>query len=58
MEIYISARSQVQPSSRSVVFSDKKGNIVSVAQKEFTHIFRSPGWVEHDPFGNMVFPGE
>ncbi|MFT3902275.1 MAG: glycerol kinase GlpK [Niabella sp.] len=34
-------------SSRAIVF-DKKGNIVSVAQKEFQQIFPKPGWVEHD----------
>jgi glycerol kinase len=27
---------------------DKQGNIISVAQKEFTQIFPNPGWVEHD----------
>ena len=35
-------------SSRAIVF-DHAGNIVSVAQKEFTQIFPQPGWVEHDP---------
>jgi glycerol kinase len=34
-------------SSRAIVF-DKKGAIISVAQKEFTQIFPQPGWVEHD----------
>ena len=28
---------------------DKKGNICSVAQKEFEQIYPKPGWVEHDP---------
>ena len=27
---------------------DKQGNIISVAQKEFTQIFPQPGWMEHD----------
>lgn len=48
MEKYILALDQGTTSSRAIVF-DKKGNIVSVAQKEFTQIFPKPGWVEHDP---------
>lgn len=44
---YILALDQGTTSSRAVVF-DKKGAIVSVAQKEFTQIFPKPGWVEHD----------
>lgn len=47
MSQYILALDQGTTSSRAVVF-DKKGNIVSVAQKEFTQIFPKPGWVEHD----------
>ena len=47
MTKYILALDQGTTSSRAVVF-DKKGNIVSVAQKEFTQIFPKPGWVEHD----------
>ncbi len=47
MTKYILAIDQGTTSSRAVVF-DKKGNIVSVAQKEFTQIFPKPGWVEHD----------
>lgn len=34
-------------SSRAIVF-DKRGHIVSVAQKEFNQRFPQPGWVEHD----------
>lgn len=45
---YIVALDQGTSSSRSIVF-DSKGNIISVAQKEFTQIFPKPGWVEHDP---------
>lgn len=45
---YILALDQGTTSSRAVIF-DKSGNIVSVAQKEFTQIFPKPGWVEHDP---------
>ena len=48
MSSYILAFDQGTTSSRSVLF-DKKGNIISVAQKEFTQIFPKPGWVEHDP---------
>ena len=35
-------------SSRCIIF-DKQGNVISLAQKEFTQIFPKPGWVEHDP---------
>ena len=28
---------------------DRRGNIVSTAQKEFQQIYPHPGWVEHDP---------
>lgn len=48
MEKYILALDQGTTSSRAIVF-DKKGNIISVAQKEFTQYFPKPGWVEHDP---------
>lgn len=44
---YILALDQGTTSSRSIVF-DKKGNIISTAQKEFRQIFPQPGWVEHD----------
>ncbi len=45
---YILALDQGTTSSRAVIF-DESGNIVSIAQKEFTQIFPKPGWVEHDP---------
>lgn len=48
MKKYILALDQGTTSSRAVVF-DKKGDIVSVAQREFTQYFPQPGWVEHDP---------
>lgn len=48
MEKYILALDQGTTSSRALLF-DKKGNIRSVAQKEFNQIFPKPGWVEHDP---------
>ncbi|SHJ29230.1 glycerol kinase [Arenibacter nanhaiticus] len=48
MEKYILALDQGTTSSRAVIF-DKKGTIISTAQKEFTQYFPKPGWVEHDP---------
>lgn len=47
MEQYILALDQGTTSSRAIVF-DKGGNIVSVAQKEFTQLFPQSGWVEHN----------
>lgn len=47
MANYILALDQGTTSSRAIVF-DKQGNIISVAQKEFTQYFPKPGWVEHD----------
>ena len=47
MSNYILSFDQGTTSSRAIVF-DKKGSIISVAQKEFTQIFPQPGWVEHD----------
>ncbi len=48
MDKYILALDQGTTSSRAILF-DKKGNIFSTAQKEFTQYFPKPGWVEHDP---------
>ncbi|GGK27835.1 glycerol kinase [Yeosuana aromativorans] len=48
MEKYILALDQGTTSSRAIVF-DKKGSIISLAQKEFAQYFPKPGWVEHDP---------
>jgi glycerol kinase len=47
MPQYILSLDQGTTSSRAIVF-DKGGNIISVAQKEFTQFFPQPGWVEHD----------
>lgn len=47
MSQYILSFDQGTTSSRAIVF-DKKGAMVSVAQKEFTQLFPQPGWVEHD----------
>ncbi len=44
---YVLAIDQGTTSSRAIVF-DKKGDIVTVTQKEFTQYFPKPGWVEHD----------
>ena len=47
MKKYIMALDQGTTSSRTIIY-DKAGNIISVAQKEFTQIFPKEGWVEHD----------
>ena len=47
MSKYILSFDQGTTSSRAIIF-DKKGSIISTAQKEFTQIFPKPGWVEHD----------
>ena len=47
MADYILSFDQGTTSSRAIVFN-KKVNIISIAQKEFTQIFPQPGWVEHD----------
>ncbi|TVP50663.1 MAG: glycerol kinase [Mongoliibacter sp.] len=48
MSQYILSLDQGTTSSRAIVF-DKKGQIVSVAQKDFKQHFPKSGWVEHDP---------
>lgn len=45
---YILALDQGTTSSRCILF-DKSGQIVSLAQKEFTQLYPQPGWVEHNP---------
>ena len=45
---FLLALDQGTSSSRSIVF-DERGNIVALAQREFTQHFPNPGWVEHDP---------
>ncbi|MGN6215022.1 glycerol kinase GlpK [Parafilimonas sp.] len=47
MEKYILALDQGTTSSRAIVFN-KTGNIVALAQKEFTQYYPQPGWVEHN----------
>ena len=44
---YIMALDAGTTSNRCILF-DQKGQIVSLAQKEFTQRFPKPGWVEHD----------
>lgn len=48
MSNFILALDQGTTSSRAIVFN-RGGEIVSIAQKEFTQIFPQAGWVEHDP---------
>ncbi len=48
MSKYLMAFDQGTTSSRCILFNEG-GEIVSVAQKEFTQIFPKAGWVEHDP---------
>lgn len=45
---YLLALDQGTSSSRSIIFNEA-GEIVALAQREFTQIFPQPGWVEHDP---------
>lgn len=56
MEKYILALDQGTTSSRAIIFN-KQGDIVHIAQKEFTQYFFYPGWVEHDAdeiFGSIL----
>ncbi len=48
MEKYIMALDSGTTSNRCILFN-KKGEVCSMAQKEFTQYFPKPGWVEHDP---------
>ena len=48
MKKYIMALDQGTTSSRCILF-DECGQIVSMAQKEFTQIYPKAGWVEHAP---------
>ena len=47
MAKYVMALDAGTTSNRCILFN-KKGEIVSFAQKEFTQYFPKPGWVEHD----------
>ncbi|EMT44948.1 glycerol kinase GlpK [Anoxybacillus flavithermus] len=46
--MYILALDQGTTSSRAILFN-QKGEVVHIAQKEFTQYFPQPGWVEHNP---------
>lgn len=48
MPQYILSLDQGTTSSRAIIF-DRSGDIISLAQKEFTQIYPESGWVEHDP---------
>nr|WP_272879152.1 glycerol kinase GlpK [Clostridium sp. Cult2] len=47
-EKYIMAFDQGTTSSRAIIFNHN-GEIVNIAQKEFTQYYPKPGWVEQDP---------
>lgn len=48
MSKYILSIDQGTTSSRAIIFNHD-GEIVAIAQKEFTQIYPKAGWVEHDP---------
>ncbi len=48
MEKFILSLDQGTTSSRAIVFNHH-GDLVAVAQREFTQIYPESGWVEHDP---------
>ncbi|RWU10701.1 glycerol kinase GlpK [Pedobacter chitinilyticus] len=48
MSNYILSLDQGTTSSRAIVF-DHSGEIIAIAQKEFTQIYPEAGWVEHNP---------
>ncbi|MDO4869610.1 MAG: glycerol kinase GlpK [Bacillota bacterium] len=45
---YLMALDQGTTSSRCIIY-DRKGQEISVAQREFRQIYPQAGWVEHDP---------
>lgn len=47
MDQYILSLDQGTTSSRAIIFNEK-GEVVHIAQKEFTQHFPQPGWVEHN----------
>ncbi|MBB6235766.1 glycerol kinase [Pedobacter sp. AK013] len=48
MSKYILSIDQGTTSSRAIIFNHN-GEIVAIAQREFTQIYPKAGWVEHDP---------
>ena len=55
MSRYILALDQGTTSSRAILF-DRGGNIIQMAQQEFTQLYPQPGWVEHNP--NELFDSQ
>ena len=47
MAKYVMALDAGTTSNRCILFNER-GEMCSVAQKEFTQFFPKPGWVEHD----------
>ena len=47
-EKYVMALDQGTTSSRCIIYN-RKGEQISIAQKEFKQIFPQAVWVEHDP---------
>jgi glycerol kinase len=47
MAKYVMALDAGTTSNRCILFNEK-GEICSMAQKEFRQFFPNPGWVEHD----------
>ena len=52
MSKYVMALDAGTTSNRCILFN-KKGEICSVTQREFTQHFPKPGWVEHDADGDL-----
>ena len=48
MKNYVLSLDAGTTSSRAILF-DQKGNLIAMAQQEFTQIFPKKGWVEHNP---------
>ncbi|MBR6533693.1 MAG: glycerol kinase GlpK [Clostridia bacterium] len=48
MKKYILSLDEGTTSARAILF-DKEANVISVAQHEFTQIYPTPSWVEHNP---------
>ena len=55
MSRYILALDQGTTSSRAILF-DRSGDIIQMAQQEFTQHYPQPGWVEHNP--NELFDSQ
>ena len=45
---YILSLDQGTTSSRAIIYNER-GEICSIAQKEYKQIYPQPGWVEHNP---------